>query len=371
MLHVGAMKTGTTYLQQLIADNRGLLRDEGFAVPRRQAVALRSLLAAGGGARAGEHAERLVQQVRESADDTTVLVSWEFLSFADRDSGRRLLTSLGTDDVRVVLTVRDAARTLPAQWQTTTRNGGTLTWPRFTRGVGTWLDTGRATRPSRLFERTQGVARMLDVWTGLVGPERVHVVTVPVTGRDPSVLWRRFAEAVGADPALPVDHEVRRNPSLGYPSAELLRRVNEELGASGWPRGASDVIRSVVAPDLEQRAQEERPIVLDPRGREVAAAWNARVREAIVTTGVAVTGDLADLPDEPPAVTRRLEPPSDTELLAAAATARSGLEELGARTSYSRGGPPSAAVADLAAMVRQSAGSDLREARRRRGRGRR
>jgi hypothetical protein len=372
VLHIGAMKTGTTFLQQLLADNREALDEHGFAVPKDQAKSLRGILNGPAEASTRRHwvAHRFLRQLQAYGGRASI-VSWEFLSFLDRAEATTLIGAL-PGEVEVVLTVRDAARTMPAQWQTTCRNGTTLPWPAFGRAVGAWLDHGRDSRPARLFRRTQGIPQMLDVWTDVVGPDRVRVVTVPQSGADPLLLWRRFAEVSGIDVQLPVDLAVRRNPSLGHPSCELLRRINIALeGPDGKaPAGSSQVIRAVVAPDLETRAGSEPPVRLDRRGREVAAAWNRMVRDAIASSGVAVVGDLDDLPVDQASDPVDMHRPGPTELLAAAETARAGLVDLGATPTS---GPPAdvdTAVRELAAMIRETAGTDLRAARRARGRGR-
>ncbi|RHW28706.1 hypothetical protein D0Z08_02315 [Nocardioides immobilis] len=373
MLHIGAMKTGTTFLQQLLADHRTALAEHGFRVPRDQALALRGVLDGTPGpdatTRRDRVAGRFLREVQEY-DGRGSVVSWEFLSFLDPSQARRLLDALAGVEVDVVLTVRDAARTMPAQWQTTCRNGTTLPWPRFARGIGAWLDEGRDNRAARLFRRTQGVSQMLDVWTGAVGRDRVRVVTVPRSGADPLLLWRRFAEATGIDSDLAVDPDVRRNPSLGHPSCELLRLINVVLAGTA-PAGSEQVIRAVVAPDLETRAGSEPPVRLDRRGREVAAAWNGLVRDAVTSAGVAVIGDLDDLPVAPPPDAEDAHRPSPAELLAAAETARAGLLGLGATPAASTPTDFDGAVDELAAMIREVAGVDLTEARRARGRGRR
>jgi hypothetical protein len=372
VLHIGAMKTGTTFLQQVLTARRGALADHGFQVPREQGAGLRSILAGAhaddGTGRQARVSRRLLRTLQEYDGRASVL-SWEFLSFVDRADARRLLDTLAAE-VDVILTVRDAARTMPAQWQTRCRNGTTLRWPRFSASIGAWLDDGRPSGAARVFERTQGVPRMLDVWTDLVGPERVTVVTVPAASSDRLLLWRRFAEAAGVDAELDVDPEVRSNPSLGYPSCELLRRVNEVLGPDA-PDACGRLIRAVVAPDLETRAATEPRVRPDARGLEVAAAWNRATGDAIRASGVRVLGDLdADVPSQPPAAPEPAGPPTDAELLAAAETARAGLVDLGATDTAGRPADVDAAVADLARMIRATAGVDLTAARRARGRGR-
>lgn len=372
MLHIGAMKTGTTFLQQLLADHRPALADLGFRVPRDQALALRGILngtpAADADTRRDRVAHRFLHEVRDH-DGRASVVSWEFLSFADRAEARRLLDALAGVEVDVVLTIRDAARTMPAQWQTTCRNGTTLPWPRFVRGIGAWLDDGRDTRPARLFRRTQGIPEMLATWTDVVGADRVRVVTVPRSGGDPLLLWERFADASGIAPRPAVAPPTRRNPSLGHPSCELLRRVNLVLGDQP-PDGVTQVIRAVVAPDLEGRAGIEPPVRLDARGREVAAAWNRRTRDAVVAAGVPVVGDLDDLPTATSVDAEGIHRPSTEELLAAAATAREGLVGLGANPATAPPTTVEAAAEEIATMIRAVAGVDLTAARRARGRGR-
>jgi hypothetical protein len=373
VLHIGAMKTGTTFLQQLLADHRSVLEQHGFQVPRNQGAGLRSILAGahepGSTGRQARMASGLLDALR-AHDGRTTLLSWEFLSFLDRSAARRLLAILG-GEVDVVLGVRDAARTMPAQWQTRCRNGSTVPFPRFVASIGTWLDGGRTSHAARVFERTQGAPRMLDVWTEVVGADRLRVVTVPHASGDPLLLWRRFAEAAGVDPAVPVGAGVRYNPSLGYPSCELLRRINEEIGPEA-PDDWGRVVRAVVAPDLEGLAATEPRVRLDPSGLAVAAAWNERTVAAIRQHGLRVIGDLDhDLPTRPPADPDPVPPPTDEELLEAAATARASLMGLGATPAADRPTDVAAAARELATMIREVAGTDLTAARRERGRGRR
>lgn len=372
VLHIGAMKTGTTFLQQLLADHREALARHGFHVPRDQAAGLRGILAglhqSGGGGRQTRMSRRLLQSV-QAYDGRASLVSWEFLSFLDPTAARRLLGDLGLD-IDVVLTVRDAARTMPAQWQTRCRNGTTIPWPRFASSIGDWLEAGRPSHAARVFERTQGIPRMLDVWAGVAGADRLQVVTVPQSGTDPLLLWRRFAEAVGVDPSVPVEAGVRHNPSLGYPSCELLRRINEEMGGE-VPDDCGRLIRAVVAPDLEARAGTEARVRLDGPGLEIASAWNSRTVEAVRAAGVRVVGDLdRDLPTQPPADAAPVPPPADDELLEAAATVRTSLTGLGATSTPDLPADVDAAIRELADMIRETAGADLAAARRERGRGR-
>ena len=203
-------------------------------------------------------------------------------------------------DVEVVLTVRDAARTMPAQWQTTCRNGSTLPWPRFARGIGAWLEHGRDTRSAACSAVPRMSRRCSRSGPASSVRDRVRVVTVPPSGADPLLLWRRFAEAAGIDPSVVVDPDVRRNPSLGHPSCELLRRVNEVLeGNAARRRGAGHPGRGRARPGDPVRPRAAGPPRRSwPGGRRRVEPTGARCDRSRRRT---VIGDLDDLPPESPA----------------------------------------------------------------------
>ncbi len=342
VLHIGAMKTGTTYLQELLFANRAQLGAAGVLVPGRvftdQSRAARDVLGMGQvvDTTAAEPDGPWASMVAQMAayDGTASVFSMEFLSFADADRARRVVDSLAGADVHVLLTVRDAMRAIPAQWQTSCRNQGTLTFPRLLDGVKEALDGDgskpRLRKPAALIRRTQDIGRMLEAWTPTVGPERVHVVTVPPSGSDPALLWRRVASIVGVPPEACTVEVEYTNPSLGHASTELMRLVNTELGRVDAHDHAYVIKGPLARTILGARSHLEQPIRLNRRGARLAARWNRRVRAAIKQAGVGVVGDLAELPvalpsEEVPAALYR---PGPEDLLGAAATARDGLTAL-------------------------------------------
>jgi hypothetical protein len=331
------MKTGTTYLQELMATNRDALAAAGYLFPGEywieQDRAVRDVLGfSPDDARLAAESRgmwpRLTDQMKAHRGKASVL-SMEFLSFAGVEQARRVVETFPDRDLHVILTVRDAAAVVPAQWQTTCRNGGKVTWPDFLKGVRRVVAGDGPARGSaaRMFQRTQGIPRMLEVWAPLVGRDHLHVVTVPPRGSDPSLLWERFASVVGVDPAVCSEPPPFSNPSLGYASSELLRRVNVELG----PVSRSDYDRVVKGPlartILVPRSEGEPPVTLGPAGHRLAARWNRQVRSAVKDSGVPVVGKLTDLPTRrpEPADTEAAAAPTDEQIVAAAATAWDGL----------------------------------------------
>lgn len=342
LLHVGAMKTGTTYVQNLIQHNRRVLEDAGWWVPdqRRVVQATRELLGVGGtavgSARRGSGTlaqaprwQDLLGEARRRTDDGArgAVLSMEFLSFAEPHGADLVRRSAEGLDLQVVLTVRDAGPALPSQWQSLTRNGADLAWPQFARQARTARERPR--RPgARAFRRTQDVPRMLESWSGVTTPASLTAVTVP-RGPDASrtLLWERFCGLLGVDPAL-TQPAAFDNPQLGYGSCDLMRRVNGADIYRGAPRSYRKVVRRLTHDHLlPLRGEQTRPR-LDEVTAAFAADLNARTLAAIAGTAT-LLGDPADLPTEvDPAVPLdpgdTAQPPPEAEVLRAAVALHAG-----------------------------------------------
>ena len=311
-LHIGAMKTGTTYLQQLMYANREQLAAAGLVVPGetwgRQVRGVQDVMHLG---RTDRHIRRMSQGAWQelldqalSAPDNVSVISVEFLSFAGRRKARQVMRTLESADVRVVLTVRDMASSLPSQWQTLVHNNGTSSWPEFLDAMPEPTARpmpfiGRLRPLADEFHRTQNIARMLKVWGPLVAPGALHVVTVPRSRTRPDELWQRFATVIGVDPTAVTQPPEGTNPSLGHASSELVRRLNLRLGRLSQSEYNWTVKEPVAIEVLALRAREEGKAQL-PRGAYLKAMrWNVLTRWAIEESGAVVTGDLEDLPTVP------------------------------------------------------------------------
>ena len=308
-LHIGAMKTGTTYLQELVYANREQLAAAGLVLPGRtwgrQVRGVQDVMRLG---RTDRHIRRmsrgawqeLLDEVCSSPDNVS-LISVEFLSFAGRFKVRHIMSTLQDVDVRVILTVRNMASALPSQWQTSVHNGGRWTWRQFLAALPEPVE-----RPSSLmgrlrplvgeFHRTQNVPRMLATWAPYLAPGSLHVVTVPRRRERPDDLWRRIAGVIGVDPAAITQPPEGTNPSLGYASSELVRRLNTRLGRLPHSEYNWTVKEPVALEVLGKRAREEGKAQLTRAAYDLALRWNALTCEAIEATGAVVCGDLSDLP---------------------------------------------------------------------------
>lgn len=134
-----------------------------------------------------------------------------------------------------MVTARDLARQVPAHWQEGVKNGQSYSFAEFRAQVAVHGLTGRDDE----FWCEQDLMDAIRRWReGADLPaSHVHVVTCPPGGADPTMLWGRFAAAVGlTEVPLDLGRSGRSNPSLGRTQVAVLRGINQALDdAIGWP----------------------------------------------------------------------------------------------------------------------------------------
>ncbi len=327
VLHIGLPKTGTSFVQEMLRSHAETLSRHGVRLPAgKQPDLFAAVLhvtdraaAWGRSDDAGRKAwQRVVAGVR---DGGTTVVSSETLCLADDAQVARMLDDLAGADVDVVVTARDLARQVPAEWQEGVKHGRQVAYPAFLRTV---LDESTTRRPSarRRFWNAQDPVAVLDRWAKHVGADRVHLVVAPPVGAPRDELWRRFARVLGPEVEaldLPLPEAVT-NTSLGRTQVEVLRRVNQRLERSSDVRGYGDVVKRLYAGRILRGQGGERVRLPDDRlerARAIAEGWCRDVTER----GYDVSGDLADL--VPPTAAPDAEPveaaaPPAGELLGAA-----------------------------------------------------
>lgn len=298
-LHIGTMKTGTSYLQRVLSRNTDRLEDQGVRFPSdaisigkaaRDVIGIPSRTGSTEG-----HWQALVDDLQDW-DGRSAVVSSEFLSFASAALAKRAVTSLWPCPVEIVVTARDLARLLPSAWQNKVKHGKGWTFERFVEAVVT--DPTKKTGPARAFWHHHDLVEIVERWAGAAGPEHVTVVTLPPSGAAPDLLWQRFAAAIDVNPTgFDTSQDQQSNLSLGYTEAELLRRVNQALGdridKNMYQRHVRAYFANVVLrPDPD--AVVDKPLV--PSG---AHDWTITKSREMVgqlrDSGVRVIGNLDDL----------------------------------------------------------------------------
>lgn len=338
-LHIGAMKTGTTYLQKLMEVNAPALADAGYLFPveggwGRQVLAAREALRMHGDGRTRKRARGkwdMVAKQMMTYDGNASVFSMEFLSFAKRPGAKRVTSSLSDAEVHVILTVRDATGAIPAQWQTSTRNGHVEAWREFAEQVMAEPPDEKSTG-YRVFHRAQNIQSIMDTWLEFVPPERFHIVTVPPSTAPKTLLWERFASVIGVDPSVATLPPPTSNESIGAASADLMRRLNLELGPLKLSDYRPTVKTALAAKALPERAKLESRARTNQQLRDFAARTNAMARDAITSAGVQLVGDLDDLPivaaQAPDDGPDDLTVPADEEILESVAFAIPKMREL-------------------------------------------
>ncbi len=317
-LHVGAPKSGTTYIQGVLEHNRRRLADAGVlvvgerhldrvhaAMVVREDPRLESLPE-----RASAAWDRLVAEIRHWRGRTAVL-SYELFAGASAEQAGRALADLEGIETHLVITARDLGRSLPSAWQE--RLKFALTTP---------LERWRP-RPESAGVRAEWGWRTMDPsgvaarWGATLPPERIHVVTVPREAGDGQELWRRFAVATGLS-----DHDLdltfnRTNESLGLVEAELLRRVNERINDRlAGNREHALWLRDTLAHGILVELGRE-PIGLTDEQFDDATTRSREAIQALAEAGYVVHGDLADLEATRPTA-RTPGEATDSELLESA-----------------------------------------------------
>ncbi|HET7388752.1 MAG TPA: hypothetical protein VFJ19_19030 [Nocardioidaceae bacterium] len=296
-LHIGAPKTGTTYLQDRLALNRSELSRHGVEYPlglhsSQFRAALDLIDRPWGGLREqvrGEW-ESLVGRVRRC--DGTVVVSHEILAGARPGQIKQAMADFADSEVHLVYSARDLGRQIPAEWQEGIKHRRIRSFGKFVKQV----QAARRTKPTMWFWRVQGLPDVLGRWTGGLPPGHVHLVTVPRPGGPPDELWNRYCTAFGIDPAwAPLDGG-RANVSIGTAETTLLRKLNRRLkkagvGSEDYRRLVRDVIVHETLAAREPMIRTTLPPWAHPWAAEVAEEWI----EWVEGSGIHVIGDVEDL----------------------------------------------------------------------------
>ncbi|CNE28495.1 Uncharacterised protein [Mycobacterium tuberculosis] len=324
-LHIGAPKSGTTFLQGLLWSNAEALSEAGVLLPggsfAGQVRATRDLR----GVEPEEDEpgpgwdgawDLLADEVKASGQRTAVL-SHEVLCSVDAEGAERAVRTLAPCEVHIVYSARDLPGLLPSEWQEYVKH-------RFHFGFENWLReiTGgrRDGGAARWFWRVHDIPEALGRWAPHVPPERVHVLTMPGRDAPRELLWERFAGLLGIDPAVADLTEARANSSLSWTETELLRRVNRAVDEDApmwlYHRLVTDVLALKVLPGRGEPGR----VTLPPDRRAWAEKKAHELVDAIRSAGYDVVGDLDELlPREP---VRGDDPggaPGDAELVDAAA----------------------------------------------------
>ena len=304
LVHIGPHKTGTTSVQSAFHVGRTMLRQHGvhYAGSTEQPLLAALAVAGGEGMRGDRPAQPedwtdLVDEVR-AAGDQRVVVSSEFLCYADDAAARRVVTEISGGPVHVVITLRPIYKIAPSQWQQFVQNG-------FGVPYHMWLD-GMFRRPpydqpTPSFWRRHRQDDLVRRWAGAAGPENLTVVVADES--DPGTLLRTFEGFVGLPEGSLVPPKNAANRSLTFGEIELVRRINAEWEKLGWSHEAhARFVRRGAARRMKTGrwpGPEEPRLPMPKWVLERSAEVGAETVRASTSLGVRVVGDISTLAEVP------------------------------------------------------------------------
>jgi hypothetical protein len=310
-LHIGTMKSATTYLQDLCEQHLDHLAESGIYWPGGvlKYAAIRAFFG-----RAEPQTDPpeawsiLSSRVREHAND--VVLSNELLAALDRAKVERLMAAFAPTEAHVVITARDPARVIPSAWQTAIRNGvKTFSWADFSSAVCADIATvetpsgsARSADPilsdvdevHEWFWRQHDLVRLVHRWQEFVPRERITIVTVPPAGSDRQVVSRRFGSAIGVNLA-GLTEPKRTNSRLGAYSSELVRRVNLAMQGAAQAERTYGIKTALAASTLGLLADSEPGFGLSETQHSWVRRRATQTVEALRLSGVRIEGDLDEL----------------------------------------------------------------------------
>jgi hypothetical protein len=213
-----------------------------------------------------------------------------------------VVTTFGERPVKVVVTCRDLLRVIPSHWQTTIKNGGTVSFAHYVQLLLAEEEDAEEDkhRYATGFWRNHDLPAIVESWAGVVGMENIVLVTVPPPGAPLDQLWSRFAEAVGLpDFECDLSTNAKSNLSLTYAETEMLRQVNSGVRKTLNQTEYRLIVNKYLANRLlRQPPESERPTDRPSFGRDSHERIRQRAAaaaDALEELPVRVVGSIDEL----------------------------------------------------------------------------
>jgi hypothetical protein len=306
------MKSGTTYLQHVLAGLTGELDACGWHypiawtasdVPNHQAAfydllgevipwvgpeVLQSCAGKGG---------QLLDLI--SAGEGTVLLSCEALASLDEHGVDTCLALFGELPVEVVITVRDLARVIPSWWQQSLRNGQPSSFDEALASIDAARAHAESGESGGTFWRSFGSSDLRRRWADRVGQDRVTLVAVP-RQESTTTLWERFRSAVGlpdefpaVPPSVPREHA---NVSMTASEAVVMHVLMQRLADAGHPPVArARMGAELMAGALLDRQDRGPALGVPDAWLDRVADWSHEEVRGLQASGARLVGEWSDL----------------------------------------------------------------------------
>ncbi len=300
--HVGAPKTGTTYLQHVLLQNKAALAANGVLYPYDyHGQSFRSMQDFRGAGWGGQRASAFKGEWKQVADRAvawagdTVIISNELLGGAAPARIAAGVRSVQPADVHVVFSARDFARQLVSDWQEHIKHKHEVTLEKF---VDDLIELGLdAPAPfGELFWGMHDAAFVLRRWAKVVPAANIHIVTLPPPGAPVETLWLRFCAVTGLDSnGYNIDNP-NVNPSMGVAETELVRRMNAFV--QGMPAEHYDPLVRVFLAE-EVLGGKSAGLTLPPGRMQWVSSRSQQLIDELRAARYSVEGNLDELLPRP------------------------------------------------------------------------
>lgn len=301
---MGFHKTGTTSLQDALNRNRKELASQGITYPKTRKFRAHHEFAWSvgqrgwgwkqfGGSDAGPGpAKRMFRLIRSSKQD--LVISSEFLSDLGPEHIRRITSSIGDKELRVIFTVRPVAKILPSAYQQEVKNGSKLTYDKWLARV---LNPDKESRVRARFWKRHSHHLEIARWAGIVGSANVSVIVSDES--KPEFLTDTLFGLIGANTeGFRESKKEIVNRSMDLAEIELLRRINEKFDRNlGWDEYVSSIRSTIVKTWTQTTPSENSPgrLANPEKFKERIDQRVQEVTEGIKSLGVEVIGDVDSL----------------------------------------------------------------------------
>lgn len=246
--HVGTMKSGTTYLQNILQKNKQQLLTQGWRYPGKRLNQQHNIYdlvpdsvpwsVPSSAKKSGELAKGLANQIKKKSSENIIL-SAEVLSCLDEKGIEEVIGHFGQPD-KIIFTIRSLQKVIPSAWQQYIKGGGKLSLDKFVNK----MDSDRQTLDGmwKIYAYGNQVRR----WSKYAP---VTSVIVPNSGVKNELATLFFeAAGIGLDQLNLDIKNSESNLSLGYEIAEIVRFLNAKHKLSTTDRNM--FLKKVVFPKL-------------------------------------------------------------------------------------------------------------------------
>ena len=269
ILHIGLMKTGTTYIQNILSENRKVIKKNGWIYPGdllNQQHAFYNILKSeiswiqknyvANQARG----EALIKLISEPSSN--MIVSSEALSSVSQTGVDILFKSIKTgfslDNVHVIVTARSISKLIPSFWQQALKTGTTENLEEYTeRFISGYWD------PNTANHRIHNIHYCLSTWSTYINPKNMHLVIVPDKENTKETLWETFSKpltTIGFKALVPtITKQKNDNVSFSMLESIFLQLLNKKMKQDSFSESESEELRQKMIQSLFDAQKKKIP----------------------------------------------------------------------------------------------------------------